>query len=57
MLFSTAMMLRASGLARANSLCQQVGLEKRGGVQDFEPDHLAVLPVEHNVCSQAFGED
>src|SRR6266496_3247245 len=50
-----AMMLLALRLARADGLRQQVGVEKRGSVQDFEPDHLAVLPVEHDVGPHAFG--
>ena len=30
-------------------------MENRGGAQDFEPDHLAVLPVEHDVALYVVG--
>jgi len=30
-------------------------MEKRGSVQDFKPDHLAVPPVEHDVGPHAPG--
>jgi hypothetical protein len=49
------MMLTALRPARADGACQQVGVEDRGGAQDFETNNLAVPPVEHDVGLYAFG--